>query len=673
MTNDKPKLLIVEDDLGLRSQLKWCFDDYEVLTADDRTSAMAELRRHAPAVVLQDLGLPPDPTGVSEGMQTLSEILQVAPETKVIVVTGNSDRDNAVRSVSRGAYDFCVKPVDTDVLKLIVSRAFHIHALETRNRELMNAAAPAPLAGIIAPDEPMRRVCRLVERVAPTDATVLILGESGTGKELLARALHEASPRRVHRFVPINCAAIPEALLETELFGHEKGAFTGAVRQVVGKVEIAAGGTLFLDEIGDMPLPLQAKLLRFLQGRVIERVGGRTEIPVDVRVVCATNQNLQELTTEQRFRQDLYFRISEITINVPPLRDRPGARPVLAQALLRRLGALHGPARRGFSEDALAAIEAYSWPGNVRELENKVKTGLIMADGPLITARRHGARRPGRPRICAQPARGACASRASGGPGGTGAHGRQRFAGCGVAGRQPAHALRPARTTAGARVEMNGSARTFSDETATVERAPSRVNAPLAIALGSLVLVAALYWPTSLEIADLWQDTVRRRYTHGWLVLAVTVWLIWRDRAQLRSIALTPPTGGWCVVALGSVGWLVGLNAGLLAMTTLAMPLLVLAAHLGGGWAGRCAAGRFRGALSLLRASGLGTDQPAAPVNDGLRERLADPTGGHSGDDGGEFHPHPRGIVRDRGRLQRSAFFCRRIGHRCAPGRDRSV
>jgi two-component system NtrC family response regulator len=186
--------------------------------------------------------------------------------------------------------------------------------------------------------------------------------------------------------VPINCAAIPEALLETELFGHEKGAFTGAVRQVVGKVEIAAGGTLFLDEIGDMPLPLQAKLLRFLQGRVIERVGGRTEIPVDVRVVCATNQNLQELTTEQRFRQDLYFRISEITINVPPLRNRPGARPVLAQALLRRLGALHGPARRGFSEDALAAIEAYSWPGNVRELENKVKTGLIMADGPLITA-----------------------------------------------------------------------------------------------------------------------------------------------------------------------------------------------------------------------------------------------------------------------------------------------
>ena len=486
MTSDKPKLLIVEDDHGLRSQLKWCFDDYEVLTADDRTSAMAELRRHAPAVVLQDLGLPPDPTGVSEGMQTLSEILQVAPETKVIVVTGNSDRDNAVRSVSRGAYDFCVKPVDMDVLKLIVSRAFHIHALETRNRELMNAAAPAPLAGIIAPDEPMRRVCRLVERVAPTDATVLILGESGTGKELLARALHEASPRRVHRFVPINCAAIPEALLETELFGHEKGAFTGAVRQVVGKVEVAAGGTLFLDEIGDMPLPLQAKLLRFLQGRVIERVGGRTEIPVDVRVVCATNQNLQELTTEQRFRQDLYFRISEITINVPPLRDRPGARPVLAQALLRRLGALHGPARRGFSEDALGGHRGLQLAGQRsragKQGQDRPHHGGRSADH----CRRHGTRRPGGPGLRAQPARGAGASRAPGGPAGTGANGRQRFAGCGAAGRQPAHALRLARTTAGARVEMNGSARTLSDKTTTVDCAPARVNAPLAIALGAL-------------------------------------------------------------------------------------------------------------------------------------------------------------------------------------------
>ena len=385
MTDDRPKLLIVEDDQGLCKQLKWCFDEYEVLTAGDRPSAMAVLRRHTPAVVLQDLGLPPDPSGVSEGMQALSEILQAAPETKVVVVTGNADRDNAVRSVGRGAYDFCTKPVDTDVLALIVSRAFHIHALEARNRDLM-LAAPAPLAGIVAPAEPMRRVSRLVERVAPTDASVLILGESGTGKELLARALHESSPRRLRRFVAINCAAIPENLLETELFGHEKGAFTGAVRQVLGKIELADGGTLFLDEIGDMPLPLQSKLLRFLQGRVIERVGGRTEIPVDVRVVCATNQNLQELIRQQRFRQDLYFRIGEITVDVPPLRDRPGARPVLAQALLHRLGTAHGPVRRGFTDDALAAIEAYSWPGNVRELENKVKTGVIMADGPLISA-----------------------------------------------------------------------------------------------------------------------------------------------------------------------------------------------------------------------------------------------------------------------------------------------
>ncbi|HEX7013702.1 MAG TPA: PEP-CTERM-box response regulator transcription factor [Steroidobacteraceae bacterium] len=386
MADDKPKLLIVEDDLGLQKQLKWCFDEHEVLVAATRNEALAQLRRFEPPVVLQDLGLPPDAEGVSEGMATLKEILSLAPETKVIVVTGNNDRDNAVRAVSLGAYDFYQKPVDTDVLRLIVQRAFHIHALEEQNRQLRASQFLAPIEGLIATDESMIKVCRMVEKVAPTDVSVLILGESGTGKDLLARAVHNLSGRKNGRFVAINCAAIPEQLLESELFGHEKGAFTGAIKQTLGKVELADGGTLFLDEIGDMPLALQAKLLRFLQNRVIERVGGRQEIPVNVRVVCATNKNLQALIAEQRFRQDLYFRISEVSISVPPLRDRRGGATVLAYSFLRKFGGTHGRPKRGFTEEAIAALEAYSWPGNVRELENKVKTAMIMAEGPLITA-----------------------------------------------------------------------------------------------------------------------------------------------------------------------------------------------------------------------------------------------------------------------------------------------
>ncbi len=386
MNDTKPRLLIVEDDAGLQRQLKWCFDDYEVLMAATRNEAMALLRRFEPPVVLQDLGLPPDPEGVSEGMKTLKEILSVAPHTKVIVVTGNHDRDNAVHAVSLGAYDFYQKPVDTDVLRLLVGRAFSMHALEKQNRELREAQYNSPFEGLIATDEAMLKVCRMVEKIAPADVSVLILGESGTGKELLARAVHTQSTRRDGKFVAINCAAIPEQLLESELFGHEKGAFTGAVKQTIGKVEMADGGTLFLDEIGDMPLSLQSKLLRFLQGRVIERVGGRQEIPVNVRVVCATNKDLQGLISIQQFRQDLYFRIGEVTVNVPPLRDRPGGATVLAHSLLRKFGGVHGRPKRGFTEDAIAALEAYEWPGNVRELENKVKTALIMAEGSLITA-----------------------------------------------------------------------------------------------------------------------------------------------------------------------------------------------------------------------------------------------------------------------------------------------
>jgi two-component system NtrC family response regulator len=386
MSQEKPKLLIVEDDEGMQRQLKWCFEEYEVLMAASRGEALTMARRFEPAVVLQDLGLPPDAAGVTEGMQTLRELLSLAPQTKVIVVTGNADRDNAVRAVSFGAYDFYQKPVDTDVLRLLVGRAFHIHALEEQNRQLREAQLTSPMEGFIATDDAMFKVCRMIEKVAPTDASVLILGESGTGKELVARSLHAQSSRHAARFVAINCAAIPEQLLESELFGYEKGAFTGATRTTLGKIETASGGTLFLDEIGDMPLSLQAKMLRFLQERIIERVGGRQEIPVDVRVVCATNRDLQAFIVEQKFRQDLYFRIGEVTINVPPLRDRVGGATVLAHAMLRKFSSGAGRPKRGFTEEATAALEAYSWPGNVRELENRVKTAVIMAETPMISA-----------------------------------------------------------------------------------------------------------------------------------------------------------------------------------------------------------------------------------------------------------------------------------------------
>ena len=385
MADDRPGLLIVEDDLGLQKQLKWCFDEYRVWVAATRTEALAQLRRFEPAVVLQDLGLPPDAAGVSEGLRTLQEILQAAPQVKVIVVTGNGEQSNAVKAVGLGATDFCQKPVEPQILKLIVARAFRMHALEEQNRQLQRQSN-SPLAGVIATDEAMLKVCRMVEKVAPTDVSVLILGESGTGKELLAHAIHALSARNGGRFVAINCAAIPEQLLESELFGHEKGAFTGAVKQTLGKVEMAEGGTLFLDEIGDMPAPLQAKLLRFLQDRVIERLGGRKPIPVNVRVVCATNQDLQALILEQRFRQDLYYRISAVTVNVPPLRQRGSGVVVLAQAILQRIAAESATKLRGMSDDALAALQNYPWPGNVRELENKLRAAVIMAEGQLIHA-----------------------------------------------------------------------------------------------------------------------------------------------------------------------------------------------------------------------------------------------------------------------------------------------
>ena len=386
MAESARKLLIVEDDPGLLKQLKWCFEDYDVCTAENREAAIAELRRHEPAVILQDLGLPPRPEGVEEGFATLSETLRLAPHTKVIVVTGNGDQENALTAVAQGAYDFYEKPVDTDTLKLLVDRAFNIYELEAENRRLHNQVSESPLDGIVAASDGMLAVCRMVEKVAPTDVTTLLLGESGTGKELLARALHRLSSREEGNFVAINCAAIPENLLESELFGYEKGAFTGAHKQTVGKVEVANGGTLFLDEIGDMPMALQAKMLRFLQERVIERVGGRKEIPVDVRVVCATNQNPENLIQQGLFREDLFYRVSEITINIPPYREREEGRLILARTLLQKFAKLQNRAINGFADDAMLAIEAYSWPGNVRELENKIKGAVIMADGKMVTA-----------------------------------------------------------------------------------------------------------------------------------------------------------------------------------------------------------------------------------------------------------------------------------------------
>jgi two-component system NtrC family response regulator len=384
--SSKKNLLIVEDDLGLQRQLQWSFCDYEIITAEDRQEAIALVRRHEPPVVTLDLGLPPDPGGVSEGMLALREILVLAPYTKIIVITGNDSREHAVQAVGAGAYDFYSKPIDPDTLKLIIGRAYQLYELEMENRRLRRVDR-SPLEGVIATSPEMRKVCRAIEKIAPTDVTTLILGESGTGKEVITRALHRLSRRDNQVFVAINCAAIPENLLESELFGYEKGAFTGAVRQIRGKIEYANKGTLFLDEIGDLPRNLQAKLLRFLQERVIERVGGREEIPVDVRVVCATNRNLKELISQGQFREDLYYRVSEVTVTLPPLRERPGDAVVIGRALLDRFAKAYGKAIRGFTDDAIAAIEGYAWPGNVRELENCIKRVVVMAEGSRITAK----------------------------------------------------------------------------------------------------------------------------------------------------------------------------------------------------------------------------------------------------------------------------------------------
>lgn len=387
MTDKKLKpLLVVEDNPGLQKQLKWAFEGYQIFIAGDRTSAIELFKQHKTPVVTLDLGLPPDAANASEGLAALEEILSIASHTKVIVVTGNDDRQNALKAISLGAYDFYQKPVEPEMLGLIVDRAYNLYELEEENRWLERQGSASSLDGIIGTSPKMVAACRMIEKVGPSEATTLVLGESGTGKELVAQALHRLSTRSKGPFVALNCAAIPDNLLESELFGYEKGAFTGAVKQTLGKIETANGGTIFLDEIGDMPMPLQAKMLRFLQERVIERIGGRSTIPVDVRILCATHRDLEKSIKEEVFREDLYFRISEIVIEAPPLRERDSDKLLLAQTFLDKFSQKNGRSFRGFTDEARAGIDAYGWPGNVRELENKVKRAVVLAEGKKITS-----------------------------------------------------------------------------------------------------------------------------------------------------------------------------------------------------------------------------------------------------------------------------------------------
>lgn len=377
-------ILVVDDDLGIQKQLKWSLTGFEVVFADDRSSAIAQLRRHEPKVVTLDLGLPPDPANASEGLKTLEEIIALAPRTKVIVVTGNNDKANALRAIDLGAYDFYQKPIDSDTMKLLVNRALNLANLEHENRVL--ARSRPGMGRVIGNSDAIQAVVRKAEKIAGTDISTLLLGESGTGKEVFARSIHEHSARKDKPFVAINCASIPENLLESELFGYEKGAFTGANKTTMGKIETAQGGTLFLDEIGDMPLGLQAKMLRFLQERVIERVGGRAEIPVDIRVVCATHRDLQSMVAEETFREDLFYRIGEIPIFIPPLRDREQDIVLLARTFLNQYREEFNAKAKSFSDGAIQAMLAHRWPGNIRELQNKLKSAVIMAEGTVVQA-----------------------------------------------------------------------------------------------------------------------------------------------------------------------------------------------------------------------------------------------------------------------------------------------
>jgi len=381
----KPKLLIVEDDDDLRRQMRWALaDDYDVVLAGDRAAALEAVREHRPPVVTLDLGLPPEAQGAAEGFATLADIQRVDEAPKVVVITGREERDYALRAVDQGAYDYFCKPIQADELKVVLRRALYLYRLEQENRELQRRNHGG-FEDMLGTSPQMDPVFAAVRKVAVSDAPVLIVGESGTGKELVARAVHRLSPRHKAPFVTINCGAIPENLLESELFGHEKGAFTGAHVQRKGRIETAHGGTLFLDEVGELPPPLQVKLLRFLQEKRLEHVGGRQEIAVDARVVAATNADLKQAMREGRFREDLYYRIGVVVIPVPPLRERGDDVDLLATAFLQRHAAEGRRRLNGFTREALAAIQAHAWPGNVRELENRVKRAVVMAEGTRIT------------------------------------------------------------------------------------------------------------------------------------------------------------------------------------------------------------------------------------------------------------------------------------------------
>ncbi len=379
------KLLIIDDDPGMQKQLKWCFSEMDIEISDNRKKALKQAEKHQPPVVILDLGLPPDAANASEGLKLLEELLQLDNSMKIIVVTGNEDRANALKAIELGAYDFYQKPVDPDVLRLIVTRACKLYQIEDENRQLHQASFNNALSGFVTGNPSMKDICKKIEKIAPSEISVMLLGESGTGKELLARSLHELGMKKDGPFIAINCAAIPENLLESELFGFEKGAFTGAAKQTPGKIELAHGGVLFLDEIGDLSLPLQAKILRFLQERVFERLGGRQEIPVDLWIVCATHQDLKQKISKGEFREDLYYRLSEITIEIPPLRERVGDAVLLAQYFMSQMQNAESK-RKKLHEGAIRAIEAHQWPGNARELENRIKRGLILSDSDYVYA-----------------------------------------------------------------------------------------------------------------------------------------------------------------------------------------------------------------------------------------------------------------------------------------------